>query len=293
MTVCTPTDPELAMNAAPALTPADRFRLAPMASPADFFAPPVGIDILTLPHQINAQYQVGFAVSPMAVDRALRLRYAVFNEELGEGLMASRTTGLDRDEFDDQMRHLVLFDAKTHEVVGTYRLQTATHGLAGLGLYCANEYDLSPIMHLVPQLVECGRACVLKGHRSYSTVMMLWKGLAVFMDLTNCRYLFGCCSLTTIDPDDGWRAMRALRKMGVLEKDLMAPMPATSCGDPARETSGEVHGTVKIPKLFGAYLSLGSRVISFPAIDREFGTVDFLIMLDKTRVNFSSLLIRA
>jgi putative hemolysin len=36
----------------------------------------------------------------------------------------------------------------------------------------------------------------------------------------------------------------------------------------------------RIPKLLSAYLRLGAAVCGPPAIDREFGTIDFLTLLD-------------
>jgi putative hemolysin len=37
---------------------------------------------------------------------------------------------------------------------------------------------------------------------------------------------------------------------------------------------------VVLPPLFKVYLDMGAKVCSEPAIDREFGVVDFLIVLD-------------
>jgi putative hemolysin len=37
---------------------------------------------------------------------------------------------------------------------------------------------------------------------------------------------------------------------------------------------------VRIPALFQSYLSLGARTCGAPAIDRQFGTIDFLVVLD-------------
>jgi putative hemolysin len=34
------------------------------------------------------------------------------------------------------------------------------------------------------------------------------------------------------------------------------------------------------PKLLRAYLTIGARICSEPALDREFGTIDFLTLLD-------------
>jgi putative hemolysin len=37
---------------------------------------------------------------------------------------------------------------------------------------------------------------------------------------------------------------------------------------------------VKIPKLLRAYLTLGAKICGAPALDRQFGTIDFLTLLD-------------
>jgi putative hemolysin len=36
----------------------------------------------------------------------------------------------------------------------------------------------------------------------------------------------------------------------------------------------------KIPKLLGAYLSVGAKICGPPALDREFKTIDFLTLVD-------------
>jgi len=46
---------------------------------------------------------------------------------------------------------------------------------------------------------------------------------------------------------------------------------------------------IKLPKLFRTYMTMGAHVISGPAIDRDFGTVDFIVFLDATIVTFSQL----
>ena len=51
----------------------------------------------------------------------------------------------------------------------------------------------------------------------------------------------------------------------------------------------DLGNAIPLPKLFRAYMSLGAQVISEPALDREFGTVDFLVMLDGHWVALSKL----
>ncbi|CAN5171342.1 GNAT family N-acetyltransferase [soil metagenome] len=270
-----------------------RLALGEFTGPRDLVDKFDKVDVLLIPSASNSLYAVGFASSNHCIDLALRLRYEVFNEELGEGLMASRLTGMDRDEFDEQMHHLVLIELATDTVIGTYRLQPAALALQKNGLYSARQYDLARLEPIIPLLVETGRACIAREFRQFATVKLLWKAIAAYMVAYRQRWIFGCCSLTTIDPDDGWRALRLLRDAKGLGSGALAmPVPTYSCGDPSREFDPTLVGTCKIPKLFSAYLRLGAEAISYPAIDREFGTVDFLVLLDAPRVNVSSIMMR-
>jgi putative hemolysin len=37
---------------------------------------------------------------------------------------------------------------------------------------------------------------------------------------------------------------------------------------------------LEVPRLLRAYLALGARICSTPALDRTFGTIDYLTLLD-------------
>ena len=264
--------------------------ILPLRSVGDLEAPKSTVDLYTLSGGDSDRYTVGFAVSPRAIEGALRLRYEVFNVELGEGLAESLATGLDRDEFDSQMSHLVLLDRATGKVVGTYRLQTVSQGLNRRGVYSAAEYDLSPLEPLFPQLVELGRACLAPEHRTFHALLAIWLGIGAFMNLYDQRYLFGCCSLTTQEPDDGWRALKTIRAAGYVHESIQVNAnPEFSCGDSAREHDPSLGPGISLPKLFKTYMRLGVRVISAPALDRRFGTVDFLVLLDGKEVSLSRL----
>jgi putative hemolysin len=242
------------------------------------------VDALCLPVNSADKYQIGFAHSDQAVDRALRLRYEIFNLELDEGLASSAETGLDRDEFDEQMTHLLLIEQATNKVVGTYRMQMVRQGLANKGLYSAQEYEMSGLKPYYDEAIELGRACLAEDHRSMQAIIALWQGIGAYMNLYAAYYLFGCCSLTTQDPMDGWRAMATIRKSEFLHESVFLPVnPEFSCG---KEVEAEA---IPLPKLFRTYMRLGTKVVSEPAIDRDFGTVDFLVMLDARIVTFSQL----
>ena len=247
-------------------------------------------DICLFPELSQKRYLVGIASSRKCIEAALRLRYSIFNLELGEGLAESAATGMDEDRFDEQMTHLVMLDRRSNELVGTYRMQTVEQAMAGEGLYSAREYDLTPLEPYFDRLVELGRACLSRKHRSVTALLNLWLGIGAFMNMHGCRYLFGCCSLTSTDPYDGWRAMKTIRRKGCLHPEIfLRANEGYSCGDPSRENDPEIGKAVPLPKLFRTYIRVGTQVISEPALDREFGTVDFLVMLDGLTVKKSTL----
>ena len=266
------------------------FSIAPFAGADDFTRPWDSVDLLTLPSTSSDRYLTGFAHSTRCVEEALRLRYEVFNLELEEGLASSAATGLDRDSFDDHMTHLVLLEGDTRRVVGTYRVQHAARAKAGAGLYSAREYDLSALKSYFTTSIELGRACLAVDHRTFRAMVAIWLGIGAFMNAYGLRHLFGCCSLTSRDPLDGWRALRTIRESGWLHSQLYLPArDAYSCRPEPSAAMLDSEGPYKLPKLFRTYLRLGTEVISEPAIDLEFGTVDFLVLQDGKNLAFSQL----
>jgi putative hemolysin len=225
-------------------------------------------------------YQVRFATSAAELQRVQRLRFEVFNLELGEGLEESFATGLDQDLYDAGCHHLMVLLKDTDEVVGTYRLQTREMAEASHGWYTASEFDLSALpSDLLDLAVETGRACVAKDHRNGRVLTLLWKGLALYMAWNRKRYLFGCCSLTSQDAHVARSTYDFLEKASIVHPSLrVRPRPGFECYGP--DFFADVDVSVKLPPLFAGYIKLGSKILGEPAIDREFKTIDYLTWLD-------------
>jgi putative hemolysin len=209
-----------------------------------------------------------------------RLSFAVFNEELREGLAESWSRGWDEDPFDAPCDHLIVEVPGSGEIVGTYRVQPTRRAADPPGLYTAGEFDLSGLAALLPDAVETGRACIHRDHRNTRVLQLLWQGLGSYMLAHGARYLFGCCSLTSQDPEEGMACWRYLRAKGHLHPALAAqPRPEYRCFPPgAAATPGPVARGV--PPLFAAYLRIGTKIAGEPALDRQFKTIDFLAVLD-------------
>ena len=231
-----------------------------------------------LPDFVEGPYRVHFARDERDLQAVLRLRFEVFNLELGEGLAASFATGLDRDDFDDVCHHLMVTDRRTGELVGTYRMQTAEMAAAGRGFYTSQEFaieDLPP--RFLERSIELGRACIAERHRNGLVLFALWRGLAAYVRWTGKLQLFGCCSLTTQDQALGRRMQRQLERQGHFLPDVhVAPRPGLECGPPGPEDDEPC----EVPRLFGTYLRFGAKACGPPAIDREFRTIDFLVVID-------------
>lgn len=221
-------------------------------------------------------YQCRLATSPEEIQEAQRLRFAVFNLELSEGLPQSYLTGRDEDPFDAVCDHLLVEDIRTHRIVGTYRLQTGSMAADGLGYYSAQEFDFRPYEPIRHEIIELGRACVDQNHRNLLVLGMLWRGIADYAKNRRGRYLIGCSSLTSQDPQVGATAYANLQRRFLVEPHLRTlPLSTVAC-----PLDTLVDRVPVIPKLLRAYLSMGARICGPPAIDREFKTIDFLTIID-------------
>jgi putative hemolysin len=222
-------------------------------------------------------YRLRFAESLEDLDAAYRLRFLVFNLELGEGLETAYERGYDTDEFDAVCDHLIVEHGRTHQVVGTYRLQTGTSAARNLGYYSAREFDFTPYESLRSFIVELGRASIHREHRSFQVLSLLWRGIAAYAKGRQARYLIGCSSLTSQDPQVGSAMYGSLQRHLADPKFRTTPLPDY---DMPMLPVDSTDAKIQPPKLLRAYLSIGANICGRPALDREFKTIDFLTLLD-------------
>jgi putative hemolysin len=233
-------------------------------------------------------YRARFARDPADLKAIQRLRFEVFNLELGEGLESSFANGLDQDIYDPGCHHLMVTLRDTGAVVGTYRMQTMAMAEANHGLYTAGEFDLSTFpADVLAESVETGRACVAREHRNGRVLTMLWKGLAAYLIWNRKRFLFGCCSLTSQDPHVARQTYDFLRSGSFVHPTLRtSPHAHFVCYPPDFKADPNV--AVELPPLFASYLKLGAKITGEPALDRDFKTIDFLALLDIEKLDAST-----
>ncbi len=221
-------------------------------------------------------YRMRLATSTEDLRAAQHLRFEIFNVELHEGLKESWTTELDADRFDESCDHLLVELTSTGAVVGTYRLQTGVMAAERQGYYSAQEFDFAPFEPYRAEIVELGRACVHIDHRKANVLNMLWRGIAEYARERNARLLLGCSSLTSQDPALGWAMFEKIAARSLAPEPLRTvPLPAY-----AMPHAKPLADCPEPPRLLRSYLNAGAKICGPPALDREFGSIDFLTLID-------------
>jgi len=252
-------------------------------------------------HAEVGRYRVRLAETAEDRDAACRLRFKVFNIELGKGLESSYRTGLDTDKFDLVCEHLLVEDKleenPAKRIVGTYRMQSGTMAACNLGYYSEQEFSFAPYEALRAGILELGRASIDREHRTADVLTLLWRGIAQYATDMGLRYLIGCSSLNSKDPAEGWQMYRQLEPYRVSPAFETAPTAAYACptqleGAHTQPSPGQnnpaLRTPVKVPKLLKTYLAIGARIGGPPAWDREFGTIDFLTLMDLQTISLSA-----
>ncbi|HRO16321.1 MAG TPA: GNAT family N-acyltransferase [Paracoccus sp. (in: a-proteobacteria)] len=234
-------------------------------------------------------FDVRLATSQADLTAAQRLRYRVFVRELGgSGPLVDHAAGLEQDEFDGVVDHLVLVDtrrdpAALDHVVGVYRLLPGDRAADFGRFYCDSEYDLDPLRRSGRRLLELGRSCIDSDYRGGSGMFLLWNALADYVLDHGIEILFGVASFHGTDiaklaPALSWLHHHHLappglrpiaRPEGYQRMDLIPP------ADLDRRRA-----MVAMPALIKAYLRVGGVVGEGAFLDRAFNTTDVFLLMD-------------
>ena len=222
--------------------------------------------------------QVSWARHQDEVRQAQRLRFDVFAAEMGARL-TTPVPGHDVDLFDDYCEHLLVRDASSQQVIGTYRVLTPAQAKRVGGTYSDTEFDLTRLRALRPRMVELGRSCVHPAHRHGGVIMALWGALAGFMVRNQLDTMIGCASIPmlyngVVSGDAAasiWQQLR-LTHLAPIEDQVLPRLPL-----PVEQLDSSI--AVEPPALIKGYLRLGARVLGAPAWDPDFNTADLPMLM--------------
>jgi putative hemolysin len=232
--------------------------------------------------QAGAGIEVAWARHQDEVREAQRLRYTVFADEMGATL-PNTLPGHDVDIFDEYCEHLLVRDAASRQVIGTYRVLTPAQARRVGSTYSDTEFDLTRLRNLRERMVELGRSCVHRDHRHGGVIMALWGALGEFMVRNQLDTMIGCASIPmqcegSRSPVGGGHIAASIWRQ-VREKHLASvefhvrprlPLPIERLDDTL---------DVEPPALIRGYLRMGSKVLGPPAWDPDFNAADLPMMM--------------
>ena len=242
----------------------------------------------------SGQLDVRLATSEEEIAAAQALRYQIFYDEMGAAparhMLASRR---DIDDYDAVCDHLLVIDhgedGKPH-VVGTYRLLRQLVAQLNRGFYSAGEYDLAPLIETSKtsgQLLELGRSCVAPDYRNNTTITLLWRGIASYLQTHSIGHMFGCASLHGADP-----AVHAA-ELSYLYQHHLAPPGLRARALPSHYVPMDVLGAERfdaraaskaLPPLVKGYLRVGAKIGDGAFCDAQFNTTDVFVVMPVARI---------
>ncbi len=234
--------------------------------------------------------EVRLARDAAEIAAAQEVRYRIFYEELGarqggfDGI-----EGRDADRFDEVCDHLLVFDnslpgPEHRRIVGTYRLLRQEVAANTGGFYTQGEFDLAKLTSRHPGLrfVELGRSCVLPEYRAKRTIEVLWQGIWSYVCRHRIDVMTGCASFQGADPALHAQALSFLAYNCRAEPEWDAravPGRYHRMDMVAQEELDLRSALYAVPPLIKGYLRIGARIGDGCVVDRQFDTVDVLIVL--------------
>ena len=214
------------------------------------------------------------------VRAAQRLRHQVFVDEMGAQPtpVNGAPAGHDVDLFDEFCEHLIVRSVPGNddpgEVVGTYRVLTPAAARRAGSFYSDTEFDLTRLRPLRERMVELGRSCVHRDHRSGAVILALWGALAEFVEQNAMETVIGCASVSMRDGGHCaaslWASLRQTHLAPV--EWQVRPRVALPVDDLDQTLE------VEPPALIKGYLRMGAKVLGAPAWDPEFNTADLPLL---------------
>lgn len=194
------------------------------------------------------------------------------------------------DSFDDTdfvYDHLLVVEADTGDVVGTYRLGRREH-LKHMDTFAIeSKFDISSIKAADGELLELGRMAIRQDHRDGLVVRLLWRGLSEYCHHYNVKYLFGVVSLPTFEPEGAKNFLSYIYHNHVSKEfDLFAKPPVAEMNLLPPDKVDIAQARKEMHPILKSYLGMGCKFAKNAHIDEHlFKSVDIMIVIDFQKVN--------
>ena len=195
--------------------------------------------------------------------------------------------GADGDGFDALCTHMMVEDARTDELLCTFRLMPLVSGAEIGGSYSAQFYGLSALESFDAPMAEMGRFCVRPGVRDPDVLRVAWGALARAVDAREVGLLFGCSSFRGTEAHAHGDALALLRARHLAPprwRPLVKAREVVRYAARLRRKPDMRRAMQAMPPLLRSYLTLGGWVSDHAVIDRDLGTMHVFTGLEIARI---------
>lgn len=222
---------------------------------------------------MKRSYRSRFAETSSDVEAAQRLRYLSFIASTGA---AERPDGRDTDAFDGICRHVLIEDAKTGELVATFRLLPLSSGADISQSYSAQYYELEALRDFGKPMVEMGRFCVAPGCKDPDILRVAWGAVTRFVDEEGVELLFGCSSFHGTDTQAYTDAFAMLKERHLAPRRWLPRIKAPNVfrfARALRRSPDRKLALKTMPPLLRSYLTMGGWVSDHAVVDTDMNTL--------------------
>ncbi|SIP88520.1 ornithine-acyl[acyl carrier protein] N-acyltransferase [Paracoccus thiocyanatus] len=228
----------------------------------------------------KGRYRLGFAESAAEIREAQALRWLCFPARDG----SAGAQPLDRDDYDDRCRHVLIRETAGGRLVGCFRMLTLSGGAQIGDSYSARHYDLSRLNGFSGRMAEIGRFCIRPGWHDPDILRLAWGALARHVDDQRIEMLFGCSSFAGTDTSGYEDAFAMLRERHLAPRRWLPRVKAPQVFRFARalrlRKPDPRRAMAAMPPLLRSYLAMGGWVSDHAVVDRQLDTLHVFTALE-------------
>ncbi|MGE4328288.1 MAG: GNAT family N-acetyltransferase [Pseudodonghicola sp.] len=218
-----------------------------------------------MPLLMKGRYRARLAETPGDVAAAQALRTLAF-----------RTSGPDRDHFDDICSHILVHEMRSGALVCCFRMLVLEGGDDLARSYSAQFYELEGLQSFEGRMVEMGRFCIHPDWHDPDILRVAWGAMTRFVDEQGIAMLFGCSSFAGTETEQYLDAFAMLKHRHLGPKRWLPRAKAPDVFRFAarlRRKPDAKKAMLRMPPLLRTYLLMGGWVSDHAVVDRQMNTL--------------------
>ena len=217
----------------------------------------------------TSRYDILFTKLSTHVQEAQRFRQRIFRKSY---------EGLDRDQFDNNSIHCLIFDKKFEgQLVLVFRITNFPSMAQIVNSYSAQFYDLTKLSQYPFNPLELGRFCVNPSSKDPLLVLTAIKFLSSYIKKNKRNFLFGCSSFEGCDSNSHLASFSYLRTNYLAADNFIIGTKAREVIKFSSIKTEKLSNTYdyrkNLPTLLKFYLRIGGKVSDHAVIDRDLNTL--------------------